>query len=137
MPKLTGLAHIGVFVSDMTRTLAFYCDTLGLTLDERFVQPNGTELAFVHVGACIIEFICRADHFVPNAEGPIAHICFDVEDIHGLVEDLRAKGVAFKADQPAALVGGLTGITNIFLTGPDGESLEFFDQSAKKQSKAV
>ena len=132
MPKLTGLAHIGVIVSDMTRSIAFYCDTLGLTLDERFTLGNGTELAFIHVGACVIELICRTDHTVPGPEGPIAHICFDVEDIDALVEGLRAKGVSFKADKPASLSSGLSGIRNIFLTGPDGESLEFFDQSGKK-----
>ena len=132
MPKLTGLAHIGVIVSDMTRSIAFYCDTLGLTLDDRFTLGNGTELAFLHVGACVIELICRTDHTVPSGEGPLAHICFDVEDIEPLVEGLRAKGVDFKAERPASLSGGLAGIKNIFLVGPDGESLEFFDQSGRK-----
>ena len=46
MAKLTGLAHIGVCVSNMDRSVAFYQDVLGLALQKRFTMANGSELAF-------------------------------------------------------------------------------------------
>ncbi|MDR1599980.1 MAG: VOC family protein [Oscillospiraceae bacterium] len=122
-----GLSHIGVIVSDMDRSIAFYQDALGFTLDKRETLDGGTRLAFLSAGTCIIELIQRAGGNVPAAPGPVDHICLDVEGIDDLVERLRAKGVVFLSDKVNTLSGGLAGFRNIFLTGPDGERLEFFE----------
>jgi extradiol dioxygenase family protein len=74
-----------------------------------------------------LELICRKDGRVPKAEGPVAHICLKVTGIDQLVVNLKAKGVAFDSEKPAVLTGDFSGIKNIFLAGPGGEKLEFFD----------
>ncbi|GHU70118.1 lactoylglutathione lyase [Clostridia bacterium] len=122
-----GLAHIGVIVSDIERSVSFYKDLLSFTVDQRVELDGGTRLAFLHAGTCILELIEHPDHQVPNASGPIAHVCLDVNGIDELVDSLRAKGVEFAADKVSTLSGGLAGKRNIFFEGPDGEKLEFFE----------
>ena len=132
MAHLTGLAHIGVCVSNMDHSVGFYQDTLGLALEKRFTMDNGTELAFLRVGGCTLELICRPNGSVPAAPGQVDHICFDVCEIAPLVERLRAQGVPFLSESISTMRGGLEGIKNIFFTGPDGERIEFFDQSGAR-----
>ena len=54
---LTGLAHIGVRVSDMKRSLEFYVNELGMELVD-YYDRGGTLLGFVQAGTCILELIC-------------------------------------------------------------------------------
>ncbi|MDR2657464.1 MAG: VOC family protein [Oscillospiraceae bacterium] len=122
-----GLSHIGVIVSDIEASIVFYRDRLGFIVDQREELDRGTKLAFIHAGTCIIELIERPDRKTPEAPGPVDHICLDVSGIDELVGSLRAKGVTFMSDKVSALSGGLAGKRNIFLTGPDGEKLEFFE----------
>ena len=42
MAKLTGLAHIGVCVSNMDRSVAFYQDALGIALEKRFTMAQNS-----------------------------------------------------------------------------------------------
>jgi len=114
----------------MDRSIAFYRDTLGLTLDKNFSLADlNLNIALLHVGGCVIELVQHAS--VPSQPGPVDHICFSVEDIDTLVENLRAKGVPFLSDRAGVLTGELAGIKYIFLTGPDGERIEFFDTSGQ------
>jgi catechol 2,3-dioxygenase-like lactoylglutathione lyase family enzyme len=40
MPKVTSLGHVGVYVRDIDRSLAFYRDILGLQVSDR--SPTGS-----------------------------------------------------------------------------------------------
>ncbi|MDR0396152.1 MAG: VOC family protein [Oscillospiraceae bacterium] len=122
-----GLSHIGVIVSDIERSAAFYQDMLGFAAFRRETLDNGTRLAFLRAGGCIVELIQRADGKVPSEAGPVDHICMDVTGIDAFVESLRAKNVRFLSDKVSDLTGELAGFRNIFLAGPDGEKLEFFE----------
>ena len=46
MAKLTGLAHIGVCVSNMDRSVAFYQDVLGLALESASPWPMAQNSLF-------------------------------------------------------------------------------------------
>ena len=104
MAHLTGLAHIGVCVSNMDRSVGFYQDTLGLALEKRFTMDNGTELAFLRVGGCTLELICRPNGSVPAAPGQVDHICFDVCEIAPLVERLLREGMEAAIRERTGLV---------------------------------
>lgn len=116
----------------MDRSVAFYQDVLGLALEKRFTMANGSELAFLRVGDCTIELICRPGGNVPSAPGQVDHICFDVCDIEPLVERLRAQGVSFLSESVSTMQGGHCGHQKHFPHRPDGERIEFFDQSGAK-----
>ena len=127
MSKITGLAHIGVFTADMEKSLAFYVDTLGF---EQFYSCDlgATKLRFVRAGSCIIELIQPADYKGDRGEGVVAHIAIEVQDIRGMVAALREKGIEFRTPDVSVLPNLFpTGSTNIFFTGPSGESLELYE----------
>jgi lactoylglutathione lyase len=127
MAGLKGLAHIGVFTADMDASLDFYCKTLGMELF--YSKDLGTtRLRFVRAGSCIVELISPADYKGGRGEGIVAHIAIEVEDIRTVVADLRVKGVKFSTPDVAVIPQLFpTGSTNIFLTGPNGESLELYE----------
>ncbi len=126
--RITGLAHIGVYVKDMDRSKDFYLNTLGMELQAEEVLGE-MKLALLGVGGLIIELVAKPNA-EPRANGPVDHIAIACEDIDTLVCKLIEKGVAFDTDaiSESSIFGG---IKNIFFKGPDGESLEFFEYVKK------
>ena len=123
--KITGLAHIGIKVKDMDASLRFYTEVLGFELTHK--QQSGTSiLAFLNIGTCLLELIQSAV-YEERTPGQVDHIAVEVKGIEALVDDLRAKGVHFLADEINVAPGLLDGVKNIFFTGPDGERFEFFE----------
>jgi catechol 2,3-dioxygenase-like lactoylglutathione lyase family enzyme len=127
MAGIKGLAHIGVYTANAEKSLQFYVDTLGF---EQFYSCDlgKTKLRFVRAGSCIIELIQPEDYKGGRGDGVVAHIAIEVEDIRGMVASLKAKGVKFNTEDVSVLPNLFpTGSTNIFLAGPDGESLELYE----------
>ena len=127
--RVTGLAHIGVYVMDMEKMLCFFRDTLGFAVTER-VQLGQTELAFLDLGSCPIELVYNPRNAARPA-GIVEHICLEVEGIDALTERLRGQGVKFLQDEVGDMPGILGGVRNIFLEGPEGLKLEFFEYYKK------
>lgn len=114
------LHHSTLFVSNLDRSIAFYCDTLGLDLVSRSYGWGGAflgtvcgmaavdlriNIALVRVGTAgkIIELIegLDADRLPPDRptrHGGIARLGFEVDDIDGTVAALRDRGVTFLSD---------------------------------------
>ena len=121
---ITGLAHIGIFVKDMDRSIDFY-KRLGFSLDAE--EITGVRLAFLSAGTCLIELIEPKDA-AARSSGAIDHVAMAVDDIEAAVSRANSNGISVDA----AKIGSspiLGGIRNVFFTGPDGESLEFFEFS--------
>ncbi len=122
---ITGLAHIGVRVSNMETSLRFYTDVLGFKLTSQQMLGT-THLAFLECGTCLIELIHPAN-FEPREAGQIDHIALEVKGIDSLVCRLIEKGVHFLSNSINTAPDLLDGVKNIFFTGPDGERFEFFE----------
>lgn len=124
--KLTGLAHIGILVSDVEASKDFYLNTLRFDLKAEHELPSGVKLVFCDAGSCQIELVWMPDH-VSKPEGVVSHIAIECDDIEGWVEELRAKGVKFESDTIGVMSNLLGGAKNIFLAGPDGERIELWE----------
>lgn len=124
MGKVTGLAHIGVYVKDLEASKKFYMDYLGFKLDAEN-DLGRVKLGFVSNGSCLIELIQPAEAKEISGVAVVDHICMEVEGIEELYADLEAKGVKFEGpvSYNAAIRGG---VKNCFFPGPDGERIEFF-----------
>jgi lactoylglutathione lyase len=123
-----GLAHIGVFVKDMEKSLDFYKNTLGFDFYyQKEITADGTAitLSFLRQGSCEIELIGKPG-YKSSSNGVVAHIAILVDDIDFAVKKLKEKGVKMDA-LPAKLDLFGNGIKNIFFSGPDGESLELVE----------
>lgn len=134
--------HTSFTVSDVEKTVAFYRDVLGATMLNISERPPGfagrvtgiegahLKIAYVQLGNHQIELIQylwppgeKLDVRTMNVGS--AHICFNVENIHAMVEEMRGKGVAFKSDPQEIPTGPNKSGYAVYFTDPDGITLEF------------
>jgi catechol 2,3-dioxygenase-like lactoylglutathione lyase family enzyme len=144
----TAVHHIGITVSDLRSSAAWYSEVIGLTPGLR-TGGSGTALGelvdvddpdlramFLHIGDVIVELIGyrrppgRSEVPANNDLGA-AHICFEVEDMAAAAEHLRAHGVAFNAPPFTIPAGPLKGSTALYFRDPDGIQLEYFQRAAR------
>ena len=95
--KMLGLAHIGVMVTDMDKSIDFYQNVVGLELMN--VENMGqTRLAFLKVGSCILELVGVAGAQARPA-GVVDHIAIETKNTKAVAQALKAKGVQFKTEE--------------------------------------
>jgi len=59
-------------------------------------------------------------------DGYFNHICFEVNNIESIVNELREKGINTWLSENIAVFPAYGGLKNIFFRGPDGEQIELF-----------
>lgn len=113
-------------VGDLERSLAFYCDVLGMKLLRRKDYPGGEfTLAFVGYGEeshhTVIELTYNwgvSEYDLGNAYG---HIALGVDDIYKTCQDIQARGGKVTRE-PGPMKHGSTVIA--FVEDPDGYKVE-------------
>jgi catechol 2,3-dioxygenase-like lactoylglutathione lyase family enzyme len=120
-PKILGVAHFAVFVSDLAKARDFYQGLLGY--EEPFTLPaadGAVEIAFVKINDTQwIELFNR-----PSAgEGQLNHIALYTDDAERMRAYLGAKGVKV----PASVPTGRTGNKNFMIKDPDGHDVEIVE----------
>ena len=118
MPKIKRIDHIAIVVEDIESTLGFWREALGLELEHvEDVPEQKSMVAFLPIGESEIELVkpTTDDSGVARylqKRGPgMHHICFEVDDIEGILAQLRGKGVRLINETPIA--------------GSDGKKLAF------------
>jgi lactoylglutathione lyase len=121
--------HVGLQVSDLERSLAFYA-AVGYTVTGTVKDtPFGTlaMLQLLDDQFVTIELV----HNPPNGEaGPgsgMSHLVIQVESLDVTLHDLAAKGIA---TGPPGLPGGPAGPRTVWITDPDGYRIELVQWSA-------
>lgn len=128
MAKMEGLAHIGVFISDLERSKKFYEDVLDFeTIYECGIEEKDgttTNIAFVKNGNLVLELVCTANP-QKRQDGWIDHIALAVEDIESVQKMLENRGIEFEMDAPVLGMNVFPNGTKwLTFRGPDGEHLE-------------
>jgi catechol 2,3-dioxygenase-like lactoylglutathione lyase family enzyme len=140
------LHHIGIPVSDLERSIAWYERVLGLALNKR-AQSSGAGVALaveVPEAQMNVAFLAVGDHLLlelleythprgrpydlANCDVGAVHVCFEVDDILAAYADLTAAGIAFN-HAPIELgpdAGNLEGYWFAYFRDPDGIQLELF-----------
>ncbi|MBP2663877.1 MAG: methylmalonyl-CoA epimerase [Firmicutes bacterium] len=114
------VAHIGIVVKNMDKSLEFYTTVLGCRLEESY-QDERVHLAFVKAGQQTIELIqYQEDSVQVRGAGIVDHIAFAVTDIELEIAKLQQHNVTLLFEQPKVVSGKKI----MFFTGPDGERLE-------------
>ena len=94
--------HVGVATPSIEESIKLYRDVLGATkIHEKFAMPTqGVWVCFVDTPNSQIELIEPIDEKSPiskflekNPAGGQHHICYEVDDIHAAIADMKAKGV--------------------------------------------
>lgn len=109
-------AHIGIKVSDIEKSLAFYVDGLGGTLAKE-IKKGDMRIAFVKEGDTLLELV---EQQRPPHHSDAIHLAFVVEDLEKTLEEFRSKGIDLGDGIPINFGEGCI----FFFNGPDGERIE-------------
>jgi len=117
--RVTGLDHVVLNVADVERSLAFYCDELGLA-PERVDEWRRGEILFpsVRVDAHTIIDLLAVARTGENAD----HLCLVVEPVD--LEVVKASGRFEVVDGPATRFGARGNGTSLYVKDPDGNTVE-------------
>ena len=118
--------HVAITVKDLARSIAFY-QKLGFAVIRQSENPT-QRMVFVGNGLAELELFGLKDEAakeVPplqNDEVGLKHIAFHVDDLEGVVDALKQKGITFTTEirrsGPRA---------SIFFTDPDGTILQLLE----------
>jgi catechol 2,3-dioxygenase-like lactoylglutathione lyase family enzyme len=121
-----GLHHVGLYVADLDRSIAFYRDAFGLEVAER-LSFGDEQIAFLRIGAHRLELITLPGS-TARATGVVDHVAFVVPaPLETLLDALRARGVRLLDQTPIPVPALNARIA--FCLGPDGERIELFEQA--------
>jgi lactoylglutathione lyase len=88
-PKITGISHVGYFVSDLPQAIAFWHDFLGFDEEYSLTKKDSTDIriAFIKINDHQhIELFNEPPTHPPNM---MSHLCFTVDDIEAMHRRLR------------------------------------------------
>ena len=126
------MLHTMLRVKDLTKSISFYTETLGMQLIRKQDFPDGKfTLAFVGYGAedsnTVIELTHNWDQYDSYDLGEgYGHIALGVPDIQSTCEDLRAAGANI-VREPGPMKHGTTVIA--FVEDPDGYKIELIERA--------
>jgi diaminopimelate decarboxylase len=149
----TGLDHVSVTCGDLERSLAFYCDLLGLELRGRGEADGSSEFAITGLAdpavrwadlklphGQVLELIeyqrPRGTPSRPEPNDPGAtHISLRVPDADAACERLRAAGASVRTD-PVTIdaPGAWDGARAFYAADPDGVTVELIQPSSRAGS---
>jgi methylmalonyl-CoA/ethylmalonyl-CoA epimerase len=112
MTKIKKINHIAIAVPAMDPALAFWQEMLGLEVEHiEEVPSQQSQVAFLPVGESEVELILPTTDnsglakFIQERGGGIHHICFEVDDLEGMLAELKNKGVRLINETPSELPG--------------------------------
>jgi lactoylglutathione lyase len=138
-------SHFGICVSDLDRSLRFYCEALGFEKAES--HTIGNEFAalmdlpevsvtsqFLRKGTTAIELLAFAE---PTPFGPaerravnqlgLTHLSFRVSDLEGTMAKVVECGGAVVGSSRTTIDFGGTPLQFVYCTDPDGVRVELMD----------
>ena len=107
MPTVKQVNQVAVVVDNMEKALAFWRDALGMDLHElRDVPAEKSQVAFLPLPGSEVELVMPTTDDSGIAKylskrGPgMHHICLEVDDIEGMLKQLRSKNVRLINEEP-------------------------------------
>lgn len=118
MPVIKAVNHVAVVVDDMEKSLSFWRDALGICLHElRDVPAEKSQVAFLPLAGAEVELVKPttddsgiAKYLAKRGPG-MHHLCLEVDDIEGMLAQLKSKNVRLINEEPR--------------TGADGKKYAF------------
>ena len=113
MPKVKQINHVAVVVEDMDKALSFWRDALGMELHGlRDVPAEKSQVAFLPLSGSEVELVQPttddsgiAKYLAKRGPG-MHHLCLEVDDIAGMLSELKSKGVRLINEEPRIAADG-------------------------------
>jgi len=113
MPKIKAINHVAVVVDDMEKSLVFWRDALGIKLHElRDVPTEKSQIAFLPLAGAEVELVMPSSEdsgiakFLAKRGPGMHHLCLEVDDIDGMLSQLKAKGIRLINEEPRTAADG-------------------------------
>jgi catechol 2,3-dioxygenase-like lactoylglutathione lyase family enzyme len=131
---ITHIGHTAYVVSDIERSLDFYCGKLGLRESFRLYNDAG-ELWIIYIlvgqGGFVELFPAK-----PFQQGPSSyqHLCLAVDDMDRTLGELAGRGLPIEGEASR----GKDGNRQYWITDPDGNRIELMEMAPDSlQAKAI
>ena len=112
MAKITKINHIAIAVPEIDAALNFWRDALGMELTAiEDVPAQRSEVAFLPAGESEVELVRPVTddsglaRFLKEKGPGLHHLCFEVDDLEEMLEDLKGKGIRLINEKPEVLPG--------------------------------
>lgn len=113
MPTIKAINHVAVVVDNMEKSLSFWRDALGIELHElRDVPAEKSQVAFLPLAGAEVELVMPtsddsgiAKYLAKRGQG-MHHICLEVDDIDGMLSQLRSKNIRLINEEPRTAMDG-------------------------------
>lgn len=118
--KIAGIDHVVVRISNLDRSIAFYCGVLGCALDWR---RDDIGLAHLRVGNAFVDLLVSTP-FPADGLRNMDHLCLSVAgfDLEEAKAHLRANGIA--PGEEGRRYGASGWGLSLYLEDPDGNGIE-------------
>jgi methylmalonyl-CoA/ethylmalonyl-CoA epimerase len=113
MPRVKQINHVAVVVDDMEKALSFWRDALGMELHGlRDVPAEKSQVAFLPLPGSEVELVQPttddsgiAKYLAKRGPG-MHHICLEIDDIEGMMAQLKSHGVRLINEEPRIAADG-------------------------------
>ena len=112
MAKLSNINHVAVVVADIDESLKFWRDALGIEMSHlEDVPSQKAQVAFLPLGDSEVELVkptaddTGAAKFLAERGGGMHHLCFETDDVVGMLAKLKEKGIKLINEEPIVLPG--------------------------------
>jgi len=105
--------HVAILVDDLDKTLSFWQGALGIKLEHVVDVPaEKSQVAFLPLGGSEVELVRPTTddsglaRYLEKRGPGMHHICLEVDDIEGMLAQLKEKGVQMINETPMQGIGG-------------------------------
>lgn len=125
MFRAIGLAHFSIPVSNLDRSIAFYCENVGLRL-VKLLREQG--MAFLDANG-VSAILVQTDVPISTAHKPEIHHAFLVahDDFAAIVSELESRGIELGHED--LRTGAING-PRVYMWDPDGTQIELLDRTS-------
>lgn len=113
MASVKRIDHIAILVDDLEQPLSFWRDALGLDMSHMADVPAElAQIAFLPVGNSEVELVRPTSsdsglaRFLEKRGPGMHHVCLEVDDIDGMLAQLKARGVQLINEEARTGLGG-------------------------------
>ena len=124
---ITSIDHIVLTSKDVEKTIFFYCDILGMKLEENIDEYKGKKRIYLKFGSQKINVHQEKKPFIPHAKNPISgavDICFlSSLPIKDWIKTLTKNKIEVEIG-PVQREGATSKLNSIYLRDPDMNLIE-------------
>lgn len=120
---ITGISHVAYAVSDMKKSVAFYCDLLGF--EDAFDitdENNNPNVKYIKVANGQFLELLYNEKPTGLQNGGYSHLCLAVDNAAALAKELEEKGIVLAKP---LVTSEKTGNCIFWANDPDGNRIEF------------